>query len=192
MSALSKYRVILLIASMLALQWLLGPEWLRYDRYAMLHQQQWWRLITAHWIHVNNVHLLLNMIGFALIAQLVRLREWSHSYFFGSLLLMDLFISIMLLWRQPYLAWYVGMSGVSYGLLIQGALLLWPREKIWALVLAVLCLGKIALEQSVGSGVSTEQWIGTPVLVDAHLYGVIAGISIAVLTQWHRIRAQSA
>jgi len=183
-------RTALLVGLMIVLQFFVGPEVLRYERLAMLQEQQWWRLISAHWVHVNSIHLLLNLVGFVIISSLVRLQQWSYGYYFGSLLGMDLFISLMLLWQHPQIGWYVGISAVLYGLLLQGAILLWPREKFWAVLLSCLCIGKIILEQLEGGSVTTEQWIGTAVLVDAHFYGAIAGFSIAVVTQMHRIRAR--
>src|SRR4051812_30382419 len=42
---------------------------LRYERVAVLHGQ-WWRLVTAHWVHGSARHLVLNVAGLLVLAQL--------------------------------------------------------------------------------------------------------------------------
>ena len=75
--------------------------------------------------------------------------------------------------------------------LIAGAitgLTLWPIESI---VILVLVFGKVAYEQMAGPMPGSEFTSGGPVVVNAHLYGAIAGL-VAGLPLWHRVRRTGA
>src|SRR4051812_11228217 len=68
----------------LALVWLAlagGAPWsaaLRYERGA-LAAGQWWRLVSAHWVHLGVRHLLLDSAGLVLLWALYarELRAWQ-------------------------------------------------------------------------------------------------------------------
>jgi hypothetical protein len=76
----------------------------------------------------------------------------------------------------------VGLSGVLHGLLVAGLLhgLMTPRRRESAVVLA-LVFAKLAYEQLAGPLPGSAATAGGAVIVDAHLYGAIAGLAGACI-----------
>lgn len=134
-----------------------------------------WRLITAHLVHLGWTHLLMNLAGLAIIwgllAPAMSTRQWAVIMIASAL-----GVSLGLLLFSPQVAWYVGLSGLLHGLLAAGALAgLRQQRGMCVLILAFLTL-KLALEQLVGGDAVTARLISGTVIVDAHLYGVLAGL----------------
>jgi rhomboid family GlyGly-CTERM serine protease len=163
---------LLMILLGLYLLWGLGDTVnavLRYDRGAIA-AGGWWRLLTAHLVHLDLHHLVLNSLGLVLVWSLFASDydaiEWTVIVLCGALA-----ISSGLWWLSPQVGWYVGSSGVLHSVVAAGtarhiAARLWDR---WLLL--VLLTGKLAYEQ-----------LGGPepplVVVDAHLYGAVAGFIV--------------
>ena len=76
----------------------------------------------------------------------------------------------------PEVQAYAGLSGVLHGLYVACALacLQLKKERKFSILVLVLVFAKIAWENSFGS-LQTATLIGSPVLVEAHLMGVIIG-----------------
>lgn len=145
---------------------------LRYEREAVLAGEAW-RLLTAHLVHLGPVHLGLNLVGLAFIGALFR-RYWHAREMGGVMLLAALGTTGGLLLFAPGVAWYVGLSGVLHGLFAAGAVLAWRGGRRTALPLLGLLAGKLALEQ--GGGAGAVPWLEGTVIVEAHLYGALAGV----------------
>ncbi len=169
-----------LLAALLALDLVLGlgdsvGELLRYDRSAIA-AGGWWRLLTAHIVHLDVHHLILNELGLVLVwslfAQDFDPVEWCAIVLSGALA-----ISSGLWWLSPRVTWYVGASGVLHTIMAAGAAKhlierAWDR---WILVLGLSC--KLAW----------EQWGGHAqplVVVDAHLYGAVCGFVVGAALSW--------
>jgi rhomboid family GlyGly-CTERM serine protease len=148
---------------------------LRYDRGAIA-AGGWWRLLTAHIVHLDAHHLVLNALGLVLMWSLFAADydaiEWAVIVLAGALS-----ISSGLWWLSPRVEWYVGASGVLHSVVAAGtakhlAARMWDR---WILALALLA--KLAYEQ-----------LGLPepplVVVDAHLYGAISGFAVGAALSW--------
>ena len=76
---------------------------------------------------------------------------------------------------EPQLMWYVGLSGLLHGCLVAGVIGgIRERRLEERLLLAGLVL-KLAYEQAAGPLPGSEGGAGGNVLVNAHLYGAIAG-----------------
>jgi rhomboid family GlyGly-CTERM serine protease len=149
---------------------------LRYERAAIL-SGEWWRLITAHLVHANARHLLLNLAGLALVAQLFKFnlspRQWLWIGVFDALC-----VTLGLLLFDPQLQWYVGLSGVLHGFIAVGAVLWWRTERpALAAALSLILLSKLAWEQLQGALPLAGE---LTVIVDAHLYGAVGGVLAAV------------
>jgi rhomboid family GlyGly-CTERM serine protease len=158
---------------------------LRYDRSAIA-AGGWWRLLSAHIVHLDVHHLILNQLGlvlmWALFAEDYDAVEWCAIVMSGALA-----ISCGLWWLSPRVSWYVGASGVLHSVMAAGTVKhlvnrSWDR---WILGLGLAC--KLAW----------EQWGGNPaplIVVDAHLYGAASGLLIggvlallpAILPHRHR------
>lgn len=150
-----------------------GLTW-AYDRESIEHGA-YGLLLSGHLVHLNAMHLLLNMLGLVLVLTLFdRVLTWRQ----WLLLLMSsaFAISAALYWLLPQIERYVGLSGVIHALYAAGAVsLLATRERGFAWVLLVLLVVKLTME-NYGQGISlTADMIGGRVLVQAHLYGAIWG-----------------
>ncbi|MDH5218383.1 MAG: rhombosortase [Gammaproteobacteria bacterium] len=148
--------------------------WLRYDRVNIL-EGELWRIFSAHMMHLTWNHLFMNLAGllfiFFFFGNLLTQKQWLGIMIFSAI-----FISLILLWTQPELRWYVGLSGVLHGLFIAGGIAdikVRPKE---AFLFLAFIIGKLAYEQLMGPLPGSEESAGGPVLVDAHFYGAIAGL----------------
>src|SRR5450759_3755746 len=155
---------LLLIMLILDLVWGLGDsvgEALRYDRGAIA-AGGWWRLLTAHAVHLDLHHLLLNELGLVLMWSLFA-RDYDPVEWCVIVLSGALAISCGLWWLSPQVGWYVGASGVLHSVMAAGTAK-HLVERAWDrwLLLAGLC-AKLGYEQAGGHE--------TPlIVVDAHLY----------------------
>ena len=171
---LDRGRWIWLLTILLTLDAVLGlgdsvSQLLRYDRSAIA-AGGWWRLLTAHIVHLDVHHLILNELGlvlmWSLFAQDYDAVEWCVIVLSGALA-----ISSGLWWLSPRVSWYVGASGVLHSVMAAGAakhlaLRSWDR---W--ILSVGLCAKLAW----------EQWAGPQaplIVVDAHLYGALCGFAV--------------
>jgi rhomboid family GlyGly-CTERM serine protease len=165
-----------------------GRSFLQFDR-AAISVAELWRLISGHFVHLGPNHFLLNAFGLVLVWLLVgmhfTLRQW----------LIVIVVSIAgtdagLWFLDPQLTWYVGMSGFLHGMLAAGIVKGFqavPRE---ATIVGVAVLMKIMFEQLIGPLPGSEQSAGGDVVVNAHLYGVLAGAATAAVF-WNRDIAKS-
>src|SRR5580692_1335986 len=168
---LDRGRWIWLLAILLVLDAVLGlgdsvGALLRYDRSAIA-AGGWWRLLTAHIVHLDVHHLILNELGlvlmWSLFAQDYDAVEWCAIVLAGALA-----ISSGLWWLSPRVSWYVGASGVLHSVMAAGAAKhlverSWDR---WILIVG-LC-AKLAWEQ-------LRESSAVLIVVDAHLYGACCG-----------------
>ncbi|MDM8567465.1 rhombosortase [Candidatus Halobeggiatoa sp. HSG11] len=149
-------------------------QWLdidiRYSR-AGMENGEYWRLITAHFAHLSWTHLILNAISLLIIWELT-----TKSYSLWWILICGLGISLGLWLFSPEVTWYVGMSGILHGLLATIAWLHYP-------ILLILLIAKLVWEQLYGGLLATTILTGGTVIVDAHLYGTIIGISLQIINQ---------
>lgn len=143
---------------------------------------QWGRMLTAHVAHLDARHLLFNLLGLVVIAELL-LEGWRLSDLWSLLLASALGTSLFLWVGEPGLRWYVGMSGALHGLWAGAALLGWLRSRsgLAVLALAVLAAKLLFLDEATGP---------TPVVTVAHVYGMASGVLWALLrtTPFHRMK----
>ena len=161
---------------------LLGPEYFRYDS-DWLQTGQVWRLLTAHWVHVGWAHLLLNTVGLGICVSLANPR-WSVRRWLTLSVGMGLGISILFTLLNPELQWYVGFSGVLFGLYFLAAQDLYARDRLVAVLMGGAIVVKVLIEQFTSWDLDSSALIGAPVIVDAHLYGLLIAIAIALV--WAR------
>jgi rhomboid family GlyGly-CTERM serine protease len=158
-----------------------GRRLLRYDRVA-LAAGEWWRLLTAHVVHLDTRHALLNCLGLALMWALFA-RDYSPRQWVPIVLGAMAAIDAGLWLCDSTLLWYVGSSGALHGVMAAGALAHIRRGERDGWVLAGLLAVKLAY----------EHWLGAlpfsgsdAVVVSAHLYGVVGGATVAAFLKPHR------
>jgi rhomboid family GlyGly-CTERM serine protease len=171
---LDRGRWIWLLAIVLAMDAVLGlgdnvNQLLRYDRGAIA-AGGWWRLLTAHIVHLDVHHLILNELGLVLVwslfAQDYDAVEWCVIVLSGALA-----ISSGLWWLSPRVGWYVGASGVLHSVMGAGV----------AKHLAERSWDRWILAVGLGAKLAWEQWGGAAaplIVVDAHLYGATCGFIV--------------
>jgi rhomboid family GlyGly-CTERM serine protease len=152
-----------------------GREVLRYDR-AGLAAGQLWRLLSAHIVHLDLDHAVLNSLGlilmWALFARDYRPGQWLLIVL-GGMAAIDAGLWL----RDSTVAWYVGSSGALHSIMAAGTLAHVRRGDLDGWILAAFIVVKIAYEQSAGALPFSESHLG--VVVDAHLFGALGGVAVA-------------
>ncbi|MDZ7643648.1 MAG: rhombosortase [Woeseiaceae bacterium] len=151
----------------------------RYGRGAIADGEAW-RLLTGHFVHLGGRHLGMNLLALLLIWVLVG-RNLRIAQWLAVTAVVIAGIDAGFWWLEPQLEWYVGLSGVLHGLLVAGMLAGWPAARVETLLLGLALVLKLAYEQAVGPLPGSETTAGGAVVVNAHLYGAIAGAVAALL-----------
>jgi len=157
----------------------LGGEPIRaawsYQR-AAIAAGEWWRVLTAHFVHLDANHALLNTLGLVLMWALFA-RDYSPLRWLAIYLSSCLAVSLGLYVFDPRIEWYVGASGALHGVMTAGTLAHLRRRDLDGWILAAFIVAKLSYEQIAGS----MPFAGTAnTLVNAHLYGAIGGLVIAL------------
>lgn len=151
--------------------------WLAWNRYA-INDFELWRIVTGHLVHTNLWHTFINLsvLTAAMFLFGKSFRPLIWLLLFLALCILD---SLGLYLFSPWLANYVGLSGVLYGILAIGFLKNFYSNPILNGLVLVFITGKIIYEQLPGFDVDyLRTQIDAAVIVDAHLYGFISGICI--------------
>ncbi len=160
---------------------------LRFERELILNGEVW-RILSGHFVHTNLAHLLLNLSGL-----------WVFLWLCGSYLnlprltatiaTLGISISLLLLALHPGLHWYVGFSGILYGLFLLGGIkLAVADDPLTGLALIGLLVLKTGLDLYNGNSALSESLIDAQVILPAHLYGLLTGLLLALPDIYHRYR----
>jgi len=148
--------------------------WLAYY-HTGIEQFEIWRLLTATFCHTNFNHLAMNLAGLVITLSLF-IDTFKKTKLLPLIIFNSLFIGLGLFLFEPKVIWYVGFSGVLHGLFSFAVAEDIARKDSWGYLLGAGLLVKISYEQIYGAQQGTINLINAPVLVNAHLYGAIAGI----------------
>ena len=152
---------------------------LRFDRQS-IEKGHWWLLLSGNFVHLSVSHLGMNMAGLALIVALVWTQfnswQWLLIILFSSAC-----VGLGLFLFDEQINWYVGFSGTLHGLIIAGSLADLKRYPRSAAALLIMVGAKLVWEQVAGPLPGSESVAGGSVVVNAHLYGAIAGLAIGVV-----------
>jgi rhomboid family GlyGly-CTERM serine protease len=136
---------------------------------------EYWRLVSGHLVHLGFGHLWPNVVALAIIGLLFedvfRNVDWARI---GAAAAAAIDLGLYML--DPEVSWYVGLSGVLHGYVAAGALALIMRGEKLGVVLAAGVAAKLIFEQVVGPVPFTAASVGGPVVVAAHLYGVVGAL----------------
>ena len=164
-----------------------GRETFMYNRLSVA-DGEYWRLVTAHFVHLGPTHLVLNLAGLLLVWLLVG-RYFTTAEWFVVLLITVAATSAAFWFLDRQLLWYVGLSGVLHGLLLAGTLRGFRELPTESAIIAAILVAKLAYEQVSGPMPGSESVSGGDVVVNAHLYGAIGGV-IAAATLWRSAAAE--
>jgi rhomboid family GlyGly-CTERM serine protease len=153
-----------------------GRDLLGYDRGALANYQ-WWRLLSAHLVHLGWEHLLLNCAGLILLWALFA-REYAPRRWLWIITAAMLAIDAGLWFLRPAVDWYLGASGVLHGILAAGAYALYRRGEAMGAVLLLVLVVKLVYEQQSGGSL----FVGDlPLVPDAHVLGALGGLFAAFI-----------
>lgn len=172
-----RYLPLILLALMIGAAWLPADCYnsLRYDRMA-IQQGEWWRLFTAHWLHLSWLHLLMNALGL-LLCFYIGGRGFSTAEILAYLPFSLLGTAAALFFCAGDLSWYVGLSGVLHGLLWLSLLRTPHYSNVWRWGVMLMILGKVGWEQSSAyDDMALAEWLGGRVESRAHLAGLLTGM----------------
>lgn len=146
-----------------------------FDRVAIIHNGEWWRLITGHLVHSNTSHLFWDVITFAAVS--VYLERKQPGLVVPAWLLGMVSVSLLLLSPLSDLSYYCGLSGMLFTPLTL-AVIVYQRETrgligwlpMW------VCSTKLVWEllQTQTLLVNTD-WQAYP---ESHAAGVIGGLLV--------------
>ncbi|WP_295531172.1 rhombosortase [uncultured Pseudacidovorax sp.] len=162
-------------------------EALRYERAAVL-DGQYWRLLSAHAVHLGWAHCAMNVGGLALCAALAggerSARAWSTA-----LVALAAGVGLLLMAATPSAANYAGLSGVLYGLFIWVlAPRAWRGER-WAWIALAAVVARIGWQMVQPPSDAQRALIGGEVMVEAHLYGALCALALCLgQAALHRLR----
>ena len=152
---------------------------------------QWWRIVTAMWVHLDQWHWLADAMAAAGLILLLA-RVLRPQVIVGVLVACGVLVQVALL-NQPTVQWYGGLSGALHGLAAWGGLrLLRPstdaaEDRFSRWIGVALCAGvlvKVWLEQSWLSPIAFDPHWGFGVVRIAHAFGAASGLLIWVLGEW--------
>jgi len=172
-------RPLLVLIALSLLCWLLPEEAQRWLVYSRAEPLQLWRFVTGHLLHSNVWHLAMNLGGLLVIFYLHQMHYQSRQFVQFCLLAAAL-ISCALFLFSPQIQTYVGLSGLLHALLAFGAVR--DVQQRWysgALILLGLT-GKVLYEQWQGPDPALGALIGARVAIDAHGYGLLIGLLLAL------------
>ena len=179
-AALLAVLVLLLACAAGGERWLLA---LRYER-AGIAAGEWWRLLSAHVVHLGWKHVLLDAAALCLLwtlfARAFSVRLWllvSAGAIFA--------IDAGLWWLAPGVQWYAGISGLLHGVWAAGALQSARRREFGGWLLLIALAAKLAREYQLGTSVVVAS---LPVVTEAHRYGALGALLVvAGLLLWRRL-----
>jgi rhomboid family GlyGly-CTERM serine protease len=181
-----RYGVALLVVCGVLLLPELSGEWgraaLRYERDAVA-AGQWWRLITAHLVHLDLEHAVLNALGLVLMWSLFA-RDYGPRQWLAIVVATFAAIDAGLWFHDTHVDWYVGASGALHGVMAAGTLAHVRRGDLDGWILAVFIVVKLLYEQLNGQLPFSDS--GVPVVVNAHLYGALGGLAMAAVMKRRR------
>jgi len=146
-----------------------------------LNTGEWWRIFTAHFMHSNVFHFILNIIGLFLLWLLH--GEYSTPRAFAiNILLLCAGISLCIYIWSPAIFWYVGLSGVLHGIFAWGVVIeIFLKRKTGYLLLVGLIV-KLIDEQFFSTSQFMSELIEVNVAIDAHFYGAVIGLVLGTIS----------
>lgn len=136
---------------------------------------EWWRMLTAHFIHLNWAHYFMNVAGLGIITILF-LNVLTATMLISTLFFGAMMVSLGLYRLSPEIEWYVGLSGVLHCLLATCLLKYIQQFPRLGWTLLLLLIGKLALEAVTGTSLGTIFANSVQVINEAHIYGTVGGI----------------
>ena len=152
-------------------------SWLIYDRSAILSGEVW-RMFTGHWVHFSTSHLIYDLLALGIAGWIIETQKLPH---FGWLcLLAPWLISAVLLWFEPQMKLFGGLSALATTAIVYLALFGLHDAAPWRWVCLATLLGiagKIIFETTTGRMIFvTTDNVPVAVSVASHISGVLIAL----------------
>jgi len=143
-----------------------------------------WRLVSCHFVHLGARHLLANLAALLLLAWVASRHRAGPSFALGGFAAAAA-VSLGIAAGPVPIAWYVGLSGMLYGIFAREALRLAqpPARRRW-LGAALYLAGLAKVVADLRLGVGSMGALGIPLAPPAHLYGYLGGTLAALPALW--------
>lgn len=148
----------------------------RYERVAVAGGE-WWRLATAHLVHLDLRHALANAAGLVLLWMLFA-RSYRPRQWLLAMLLCLAAIDLGFWFLSTRLEWYVGASALLHGVFACGCVALLRERDPVGMLAAALFVAKLAWEQLHGSLPLAGE---LPVVTISHVYGAVGGLAAGLM-----------
>jgi len=149
---------------------------IQYDR-TQLSNGEYWRYLSANFIHIGWAHLGMNIGAVLLVVMLfpnslTTFEWWLVSLFSG------LCVGFFLYFLNPELEYYVGFSGCVHGLVVAASWRARKETMLLSLSVFVLVVAKLSYEQIFGAVPGSAELSSGFVIVNSHLIGTISGLLV--------------
>ena len=138
-----------------------------------------WRVISAHFMHVNWHHFAMNMAGAALCLAVFRFDIAAKHWLMSAVLISLFSSSLIYLFYLPTQS-YVGFSDTLHGWIVIGILAMLTTEPKLATAMLTVLIGKLLYENFIEPP-SAELLQGSRVATESHLFGALGGLIYSVL-----------
>jgi rhomboid family GlyGly-CTERM serine protease len=148
-----------------------------YDREAIL-AGEWWRMFTGHWVHLSTAHAGFDVAALSIAGMIIESQR--RAVLARLVLISPWIISSALLFLEPHVNTYFGLSGIAMATVIwlgvDGALETGPwKWCCWGVLAAAMA--KIVFEMLTGQAAFVE--VNNPdvrVSVTSHVAGALVGL----------------
>jgi len=135
-----------------------------------------WQWITPSLVHYNWIHWFLNIANLFIMIFLFQ-DAWNSKKFVFLFSLFSFFIMLSLYMYSPDVKYYVGMSGVLYGIVLYGALKTVLSQKFISSVVLLYVMMKLFADKIVNHYMGVDVLLGDMIVIeDVHWYGAISGL----------------
>lgn len=135
----------------------------------IIEQNQWWRLFNSIFLHAGFVHLVSNLVGFAICTAILLIKRQKHSWIFSITILSGIVSGLFVVFFGKH-AVTVGASGAVFGLYGYWIATEWKKGGHLRLPVVIVAVN---LVYSLASGIS----------MSGHIGGLVAGLLLAFVTQ---------
>jgi len=140
-----------------------------------------WQWITSSLVHWNWMHWFLNISNLFILIFLFE-DAWSSKKFIFLFSIFSFFIILSLYIYSSDIKYYVGMSGVLYGMAIYGALKTFFKQQIISTIVLIYIGMKLNIDKTVNHYMGVDILLGNmKVIEDVHWYGAISGLIYIIL-----------